>query len=250
MLSLGAAYPRRPYTPSFSFSGRPGAAPGTQPFSRSGSRIARSLASQDANTGPDLKSVDLLGNPAFDNAPAANLSVHLLNGIDCGTSAYNRIGNRVNAHSIRVRWSVVLTDAVTTATTIRVALIWDRHPNGVLPAFNEIFADTSHLGAVSSGTSTFPNVANLDRFKILRDQFHRLRLRAAVQDVSMPSETIEGDWYVKLAPLVQTFVQDGEDSTIASIKSGAVYLVAFNPTHAFAAAALSCSFCARYNFSD
>lgn len=248
-LSLGRTFARRAYSsPTFPLAQR---SAGTAPYSRAGARIARSFAAQTSNSGPDLKSVDLVDNVAFDNAGAANTSIHLLNGIASGSAAYQRVGARINAHSIRLRWQVILTDNVTVAIPLRVALVWDRMPNAALPTYSEIFADQSSAGAVSTDTSTFVNVANLDRFKVLREEIIRLRLRSSTLDVTLDSKpTLQGDWYVKLSPLVQTFLTDGDDATITSIKQGALYLVAFNSNYTAAQAFVSISFGARYNYTD
>lgn len=118
---------------------------------------------------PELKIYDAdhagVSPPA---TPAANIPntgvVVCVNQMITGTGTQNFVGNQITIKQASMRFEVDLpaTPANQVPTSGRVMLIWDRQPNGAVPAFNTIFSSNSYLA--------FANINTRDRFVVLRNQ--------------------------------------------------------------------------------
>lgn len=110
---------------------------------------------------PEIKIVDQSINATITNN---STTILLLNSLVRGTGVTNRTGNQVVIRGFF--WNLIpsLPDAYTTPPTkpiMRIQLLWDRQPNGSLPAGSDIY--------VSAGFPYFAlNYNNKDRFVILR----------------------------------------------------------------------------------
>lgn len=99
--------------------------------------------------------------------PAQNLpatgTVVCVNQLVTGSGVQNFTGNQITIKSVAYRFEVDLpaSAANQVMTSGRVMLIWDRQPNGAVPAYNVIFSSASYLA--------FANVNTRDRFVILRN---------------------------------------------------------------------------------
>lgn len=117
----------------------------------------------------EKKWVDLgITGSHFDNV---STEIYLLNGLQRGTDAFNRIGRRVQMKSIHIRGYVVNngTTASPQPDYLRCAIVYDREANGATPAWSDIFQDTTLTGATTSTALASLNLNNADRFAVLKE---------------------------------------------------------------------------------
>lgn len=113
----------------------------------------------------------LIGAVAFTepNVALANGYTHLVLPIQ-GATVYNRVGNKVNVKSIRIRCTLCA-GASANPCTVRTLVVYDRQANGAAPAIATILAD-ANTGATTAVSDI--NIANRNRFYVIRDQIHAL----------------------------------------------------------------------------
>lgn len=145
----------------------------------------------------EMKSVDygpisaFLGT--FNAAPAspyvANVSGIPLN----GAAFYNRIGTRTRAVSLELRGCIEpsnVNETVVNAGFARVAIVYDRQPNGSFPKYDDIFTDYDSAGSTASGAFSGVNMNNRDRFLVLRDRKLLLPALAATTGGGTPFSAV------------------------------------------------------------
>jgi len=188
---------------------------------------------------PELKGVDtdvgtLLGNIITSTNTDDDIAV--LNLIQPGTGAWNRIGRRVHLVSIRVTglafWACrpLTTTGNLDANVLRMVLVWDAEPTGAKPLFSTVFGKTTQDGTESTDILDSLKYANMDRFKILRDVkmcFNPQFFNAAALSTNRIQELRDFDISVPLEHLCLETVYSGQSSpqTIADLNSGALYLI-------------------------
>jgi len=178
---------------------------------------------------PELKAFDIaLGDSEFRTAG----KVELLNVPTAGTDNYNRVGRKVNAVSIHVRAAIRVFNAGATLPRrlLRILLVWDKQTNATAPSGNDILMDSN--AAAAQSTFSFTNLANRERFQILRDEF----LSCPVYDATANSTQnqldylnpqLHIDWYVPLKGK-DTIFNQVNGGTVADIQSGALFLVTYS----------------------
>lgn len=135
-----------------------------------------------------------------------------LNGIAPGNAFNNRIGSKIMMKSIQVRANITCPSG---DNMVRLVLILDRQPNGVAPVSTIIFAATTALG-VGGDQLTGINTNYRKRFKILKDEY--IEFTGLMHHKCI-------NFYVKQKLPVDYI---GGDSTIGSIGTNAVYLMAMS----------------------
>jgi len=181
-----------------------------------------------------------------DASMASNTDIYVVNAMREGPSWYERIGKKVQNASVRVRMNIVHEYASHLAATIgtfgnflRWVLIYDREPNGVIPAFNTMFQDVTAQGGTVSTPISSLGLANSDRFRVLADEIVTMNPTAA--PVVADYDPITGntsstfpcineyfiDRYVDLSKrkLESTYKSTQATPDITNFSSGAIYLV-------------------------
>jgi len=118
--------------------------------------------------GAELKRVDLgTKNPAFDTTGTVD---YLLNGLDLGSSSWNRVGRRIRMTKLEIR-GVYYPDisAASGPSYARTVVFYDKQCNGTIPTWGTIFNTTTFNGSSSNGPFSMPNIYNEKRFEILWD---------------------------------------------------------------------------------
>jgi len=133
-----------------------------------------------------------------------------INCIPQGATVANRIGNKVVVRSVHLKASLV-NQIFANAATARMAVIYDKQPNGAFPAYTDIFLDQP-IGAANTYSGI--NIANKSRFTMLRDQF--FNLDAAQGQVRTINWYIKGRWEVEYG---------ANAGTIGDFRTGAIYLL-------------------------
>jgi len=155
---------------------------------------------------------DVAGNAT--NTLAAGMAC--CNIITQGSAVKERVGNKINMTSIRIRFVIAPTALpLATDNTVRYMLIYDRQTNGAWPAITEILrqndATTQHLTGI--------NIANRDRFAILRE---------GTIDVDIAKQHMQTvDLYVKCHLQTQYRQSTAGNAAIGDIATGAVYFICF-----------------------
>jgi len=171
-------------------------------------------------------------------------SVTALNLCATGTDYTNRVGRLAKMESVQLRGMVQPEDADINNSLARVLLIWDSQPNGgALPAVTDI------LNAANS--TSFNNLTNRDRFKVLRDHFvsHGFSQSTATQTFS--NNAGQPGWIINdYVQLGEGYVTQwgGTGATIGDIQHGSLLLVTIGNQAAGAGSVLVCS--TRVRFTD
>jgi len=201
---------------------------------------------------PETKLVDVpLTNLIFDTT-ATRVSV--LNSTSQGAAETNRIGRKILMKSVAIR---AIVDQYRVGTTpandyLRMALVYDRQPNGAAPVFADVFQDVDAGGSATTTSMSNLNISNADRFRVLRDWFWKVDVPGGttlVQNaqVSTDFKPFSIKEFVKLG--LQTHYNAVNGGTVADITSGALLLL----TQGFSSAANSqyrARFVARIRFTD
>jgi len=138
-----------------------------------------------------------------------------LNLVQQGATSYNRIGAKILVKSVDFRACLFLGGTEPVSNWSRVMLVWDKQPNGAYPVFSDILSDNiSTAPDFSSGL----NMANKDRFTILRNQVFSLTADGG-------NRAIDIKWFVKTR--IETMFK-ANTGAIGDITTGAIYLVAFS----------------------
>lgn len=122
---------------------------------------------------PELKSTDsafLVMIPGPIGAPAE----YVINDIDQGSGPFQRIGRKIFLKSYKITGSLQFNPGLGAGTVpdqiVRMNIIYDRQPNGLVPAWGDVFAGYDKLGAVTTTTYQNTNPNNRDRFTIFEDR--------------------------------------------------------------------------------
>lgn len=154
-----------------------------------------------------------------------------LNVMKQGTDDYQRIGKEVTLKSLHMIGSVVLSGVIdNTFDYHRYMIVYDRQPNGALPAIADILRTVDVNGAFSTNCFSHKNEDTTNRFLILRDRKFGIpgdSQSALHSTVSMLSTPVAGtiDEYIRLKDLKTQFRSNS--GNITSIDTGALLFVPF-----------------------
>lgn len=183
-------------------------------------------------------------------------SIYLVNRVTTGTGSWNRVGRVIDMKSVRVKLQITCQWMISpfiggggamppTAPVpiesrhLRVALVYDRAPNGVTPLKNQIFQYKEFNGTETGDWNGFLAYDNMERFRILRDEIYTF------EPPNIPfitSYNTSGDGKVtsynyppvrteKIVDLFQRFdlrtnyKSESQTPTIADISTGALYVI-------------------------
>jgi len=174
-----------------------------------------------------------------------NNQLYLMNGIQMGEGFWNREGNKINMKNIHIRG--YLHPRVTEVETgeneyvsspghLRMVVVYDRGPGGVLPNLDEIFRAHNQAGSASTDDCSEINLNNRARFAILRSKSwfipsftYKVSTREYVGAHPLGFVGMEDpyciDEFIKLKELVTVFKGSANPMTVAHVSSGAVYLI-------------------------
>lgn len=155
-------------------------------------------------------SLPVIGSVTASEPGVAFTGITVVNKVLQGASSYNRIGNKIQIKSIQFRATLFTSAANGQA---RVMIVYDRQPNGAFPGIQDILSDNI---STAPGYHSGVNMANRERFLIMRDQFLNF------SSVGETNHTL--NMFIKTKSDT-TFKASG--NTIGDISSGALYLVAF-----------------------
>lgn len=169
----------------------------------------------DKGNRPEWNHMDMENIQTFNISSIAPLVQHL-NQVAQGTGEDERIGREYTIGSINFRAVITPTDSSTSFSHVRLALIWDKQPNGSLPLASHIFDD----GGNPMG---FAELDNKYRFKILCDKHYLMdrRSTSAPEELTSKNQHLV-EFYKRLNIRVR---HSGVTGTIDSIVNGALLLL-------------------------
>lgn len=164
-----------------------------------------------------------------------NVGVIPLNLIVPGSGSYNRIGRKAHLQSIRFygrvfgSFAAAATTSNMTGNVVRLLIVWDRQPSGVLPTYDTIFGHTLPDGTEATDFLDPVRYDNMDRFRVMRDL--RIDLNPTGQNTNSGTEdlmqmVVNFDELVRLPNLETVYSGQSSPQTIADISSGALYFIA------------------------
>ena len=152
-----------------------------------------------------------------------------------GSDFNNRIGRKCVLKSVYLKWrcfpnyieepQAAIYDAPfkIPQSMVRILLVWDTNPNGVVPTIEDILQKTS---TNVPDPFSFINMNNRDRFRILLDKVHQFTAIIKSDDKVATSiganQTWNGKKFKKLN--LETIFNSTSAGTIGDISSGALYL--------------------------
>jgi len=169
----------------------------------------------------------------FNTLMKAAGSVILLNTIPIGSGASERVGKRVSLHDIEIGWHY-RPNALVNSDKVQWLLVWDRSPNGALPAYLTICQSTA--------VEAFANSDTKGRFQIL------YRSEMICTNNANGYSDHQGQWSGrKVISLKGKHTHyTGVGSTITDIEKGGLYLV----TQAYTNDSQVLEFCNRIQYTD
>lgn len=172
----------------------------------------------------EMKCYDVVVTPPAANLPLYSLppsfvepGVAFTTGMTCineigqGAAVNQRVGNKVVIRSIAHN-CILSATATPVLMTVRALLVYDRQTNGTAPTFADILANTAGASGFNAGV----NIANRNRFQIIRDT--RVTIDDAGNRMAPLKIYAKGYWPVEYG---------ANAGTIGDIRTGAIYLIMF-----------------------
>lgn len=148
------------------------------------------------------------------NQLAGTYSIQLLNGIAQGAGDFNRVGNECYITTLYCKLSITFPDST---NMVRTLIVWDRQPNGAVPATADLLTYTA------DPVRSYLNPDSKARFRVLYDKLH---CGGANGPVAVAVN--------KKFKVCKSTLFKGTADTIASIQTGALYLITMNDSAAVA----------------
>lgn len=163
-----------------------------------------------------------------------NGDMFTLNLIQPGTASYNRIGRKIYMQSVRLRGiaEFALGPAATTfnkrVCPLRMVVVYDAQPQGVVPTFETIFMTTLQDGTEGGRVLAPLRFDNTGRFRVLRDKIIEAGSPTDGYNTggttNLLTSDVEFDEFVPLRGLETIYSGQSSPCTIADISSGALYV--------------------------
>lgn len=207
--------------------------------------------------GPEVKALDV---PLTLVTLSTTGTVTLLNGIQEGTSFFNRVGRRIEMKSLHFVGNLDTTgNAAGVDDYIRIMIIYDQQPTGTNPASTEFLQDVDNAGTLTTTSYSGLNLNFRDRFTILMD--HRIGVardggsstdgvtEIAGGSTTENSNTSQFNRYIRMRGLLTQYKQTANPAAIGDITTGALYLFTLGKI-AVGTAGYNLAFKTRLRFAD
>lgn len=199
----------------------------------------------------EVKSVDFQANLYFSNDATSNSQITLINSLAQGTGAFQRIGRRASMKSIQFKYEIQNYTIGAAPDRLRVALVMDMHPDGLVPSFNTIFQNTDSSGSASSGVESGLNLDQSDRFRVLYTRTFNTPTIAgaggAVVQGNLDYNRMTAHFFKKLNT---NLLFKSSNHTIADIQAGAIYVIAESDVSTLASQSWILKMNSRLRYTD
>lgn len=163
---------------------------------------------------PEVKYTEVQFDSAMSNAG----QIQLLNGCVEGTAITNRIGQKIELTSVSVDFQLAGATLTTAqgfpyagVDAVRVALVYDRQPNGAALTYANVFNNNN----VEQAPLSKRNMNFTDRFEVLKSQLYRIDTASNI--------SITDSWYISTKHDVRYGGSNNGD--ITDIETGSLYLI-------------------------
>lgn len=186
-----------------------------------------------SRTRSEVKSVDIPSNTVI---YATTGSLQLLNGIQEGSSFFNRIGRRVCMKSVEMK-GFIETNPANAGTSpeglLRTMIIYDRQTNGALPAVSDVLLNYDNAGVTTTDELSGLNLNNRERFTVIYDNYllaPQVTNTAGVVSAPFPTdgnapEIYQKHVYRKLRGVETHFKSSTNPAVVGDITTGGLYLL-------------------------
>lgn len=179
-----------------------------------------------------------------------------LNVLNTGVLWYEREGRLTHNKALDLKLDIYVTGANVAAhgeSTLRVMIVWDKLPQGSLPAITDILLDTGLTGTTQTNILSNVNMNKRDRYEIISQEFIGLPAIGVAGVISNLQQTNlytgrNVHRYLKINR--DTAFNVGTAGTIADINFGALYLIVWSDSGAFATPAYSVEHTARLSYYE
>ncbi|ACQ78159.1 hypothetical protein [Circovirus-like genome RW-B] len=185
------------------------------------------------------------------NCTNATGNIQCVNLVQQGTGVAQRIGNKICMRSLRIRLRFVEagTDDNQAPYFARIMLIYDRNPNSLYIATNNILANALQNNTLGNGTlDSSLNPTYYDRFVVLRDWYQTIPTFQESTSNVAPNWII--DDFVNLKNLETTYNGTANPMTINQVSVGALLLFVISDQVAATSDAVALGGNLRLRFHD
>jgi len=201
------------------------------------SRLVRTLSVVPGRARAEVKMVDQVNGNTFVTLPLnTTASIQCLNLIQEGSSFYNRIGRRIEMKSVHLTGIIQQTSHATVINDyVRILVVYDRQPNGALPAISTMLASYDQTGTSTTTVFDGVNPDQRERFAVMADI--RLALPASSgTSAGAPSSSSAADGvnatfninrFINLRGLQTHYQASSNPAVIGDVSTGALYIVGF-----------------------
>lgn len=180
------------------------------------------------------------------NGTAITKSV--IDGIDQGTAATERIGIKSYIWDLSIRGKITLVSKANLDADdeVRVLVVLDKQPNGLVATLDQIIEFDN---GINDHVLAFPKESNKGRFNILFDRYYPLNIKAAAGNGTANDSaqlTIPLSFRKRWATGLKTMYSQGEGGTNASIVDNNVLVYAYAKNGIYAKLAWE----SRIHFTD
>jgi len=208
-------------------------------------RVPRPFGFSNATTGTIARRTNIISNRTELKTVDCDFFTHnqltlnstpqitLINAVQEGAGGFNRIGRKIMMKSIRITGVIAPTGNATAnvGELNRMALVYDRAPNGAFPVFTDIFNGQFQTGTNIPTLISGPHPVNFERFIVLREKYWVLPTNSGASTngtvalVNHPEENAKFDMYIKLPNLVAHYSGTTNPVGIGQYQNGALYIV-------------------------
>lgn len=203
---------------------------GVKKAKTTGGKIARRPMQREV----EVKGVDTaLNMPApILQTTGTNANAAVVNLIQQGTGSYNRIGRKIKMKSVflNIEGHYAMNmfnggggDALMGAN-LRMVVVYDKQPSGILPTFDEIFGHTYQDG--TSATYVFDSLKYeaMSRFRVIRNEVITIQPMVNPGTGDQAHYPFHKTFYIPLKGLETVYAGNANPATIAQIQSGGLYV--------------------------
>ncbi|UYD39112.1 MAG: capsid protein [Wigfec virus K19_292] len=158
----------------------------------------------------------------------------LMNGLYPGTDDFNRIGRKVAWKALEFKSLILYAPPVASTSygneILTMYIVWDRSPNGISPAVNDIIQSVDNFGTTFNSNYGFPDWNFKQRFLILKKKEWLMPGTVSAASTSAPPTSISPQnqqqnfmfkKYIKLKGLTTEYSYTA--ATVGSIGTGALW---------------------------
>lgn len=195
-------------------------------------RVVRPKASLSAvlrSRAYEIKTVDI---PATTTTISTTGTFNLLNGIQEGSSFFNRIGRKVTMKSLRFIGNIKAGTAGALDEYSRIMILYDRQPNAAFPVTSDVLASVDNTGSSTSTSYDHLNMNNAERFLVLADiRIDAPNLQSAAQQspsvgsvIDYTKNEVNIDRFIKLTNLETHYKSSSNPAVVSDINTGSLIL--------------------------